>query len=117
MAAVKDVPGQGVTAFLQVAHALDFTAVRLARGDVHTGQDVAGLEDAPVVRDGLAELGEVPAAGQHPEDVVRGHGGGMDRGDHAQDVRPVRGDAVEVDAPAGGRVERAVVGGRVGAPE
>ena len=46
-----------------------------------------------------------------------GDGAGVDRGDHAQDVRPLPPDAVEVDAPAYRGVECAVVGLAVDQPE
>jgi hypothetical protein len=76
---VADLPGQGVAAFLQVADALDVAPVGLVGVDV--AEDVQGLEDPPVHRDGLAERGGVAIALEHGDHVVSADGAGVDRGD------------------------------------
>ena len=99
---------QGVAAFLQVADALDVAPVGLVGVDV--AEDVQGLEDPPVHRDGLAERGRVPVALQHGDHVVGPHGAGVYRGHDPQDVLPVPADLRGVDPAAGERAQRPVVG-------
>jgi hypothetical protein len=63
-------------------------------------EDVQALEDPSVVVNRLPERGRVSVALQDPGDVVGAHGAGVDRGDHAQDVRPVTMDLCEVKPAA-----------------
>jgi hypothetical protein len=113
-AAVEDVPGQVVAAFLQIAYALD---LRPVRGLIDIRQHVQGLEDPPVVRQGLAELGRVATVGEHPQHVMRADRAGVDGPGQPQQIGPVRPDPAEVDLPAGGGGERAVVRARVDPPQ
>lgn len=108
LAAVEDVAGQVVAAFLKVAHALDVASVRLV---VDLGQHMEGLEDTSVVGLGVAELGRVAALLEHPDNVMRADGSGVDGSDHSEDVGPVVTDPLQADVAAGRRVERAVAGG------
>ena len=72
---MEDVSGQVAAAFLQVAHALDLRPIgRL----IDIRQHMQGLEDPPVVRQGLAELGRVTAVGEHPQHVVGADRAGVD---------------------------------------
>jgi hypothetical protein len=58
LAAVKDMAGQVVAAFLEVAHPLDLAPVRVV---IDVGQDVKGLEDPTVVGKGVASWVDLPA--------------------------------------------------------
>jgi hypothetical protein len=86
---VEEVSGQVVAAFLQVAHAVD---LRPVRGLIDIRQRVQGLEDPPVVRQRLTELGRVAAVGEHPQHVVGADRAGVDGAGQAQQIRPVRAD-------------------------
>jgi len=111
--AVEDLPGEGMAALLEVGLHLDLPAVA---GLVGQAQNVQGLCDPPVVRDGVAERGRASIAGEHADDVVRADGAGVDGTDDPQDVLPVPFDPGEIDPAAGGVLESAVVGGAVDTP-
>jgi hypothetical protein len=103
-----------VAGFLDVESGGDHAPVGLVVEDL---EHMEGLEDPPVVGEGLTEPGWVPVSGEHAYQIVGADFAGWERPGDTEHVAPVLGYPLEADLVAGQGVEGSVAGVPIGPPQ